>query len=163
MEMDNSIYRVPAMAPCASQDFPLGVTRLSATDWQFVVWAPRAKNVEVRITSDNSRLVPLQGDLFGYHSGRIAGLQPGARYLFRLDDRRELPDPASRFQPEGVHGPSQLVDLADFRWDDDGWTPPDLEKSVFYELHVGTFTPEGTVRCGDRTFGRVEAAGCHDH
>jgi maltooligosyltrehalose trehalohydrolase len=143
-EMDNSIYRIPAMPPCASQEFPLGVTRLSATDWQFVVWAPHAKKVEVHITSDGSHLVPLQGDLFGYHSGRIAGLEPGVRYLFRLDDRRELPDPASRFQPEGVHGPSQLVDLADFRWGDDGWTPPDLEKSVFYELHVGTFTPDGT-------------------
>jgi len=141
---DNLIYRIPAIAPCASQDFPLGATRLSATDWQFAVWAPRAKKVQVHIISDPSRLVPLQSDLFGYHAGRIAGLESGARYLFRLDDGRELPDPASRFQPDGVHGPSQLVDLVDFRWEDDGWTPPDLEKSVFYELHVGTFTQEGT-------------------
>jgi maltooligosyltrehalose trehalohydrolase len=143
-EMETSIYRLPAMDPCASQDFRLGVTRVSDTDWQFVVWAPHAKKVKVRIVSEVSRLEALQKDVFGYHSGRIGGLEPSARYLFLLDDRRELPDPASRFQPEGVHKSSQLVDLTEFRWEDDGWTAPDVEKSVFYELHVGTFTPEGT-------------------
>ena len=143
-KMETSIYRIPAMDPCSSQDFPLGVTRASDTDWQFVVWAPGAKKVEVRIVSENSQLIALQKDVFGYHSGHIGGLEPSARYLFRLDDRRELPDPASRFQPEGVHKPSQLVDLTEFRWGDAGWVAPDLEKSVFYELHVGTFTSEGT-------------------
>jgi maltooligosyltrehalose trehalohydrolase len=141
---DSSIYRIPALHPYASKDFPLGVTRVSETDWQFVVWAPHAEKVEVRIVSQDSRLEELRKDVCGYHSGRIAGLEAGDRYLFRLDGRRELPDPASRFQPDGVHKPSQLVDLAEFRWEDSGWAVPELEKSIFYELHVGTFTSAGT-------------------
>jgi maltooligosyltrehalose trehalohydrolase len=143
-QAESTIYRIPRMDTGASRDFPLGATRISGTDWQFVVWAPRAKTVEVIVTSDNARVVPLQRDSFGYHLGKLAGLKSGARYLFRLDDRRELPDPASRFQPEGVHKPSQLVDLAEFCWEDDVWAVPDLEKTIFYELHVGTFTPQGT-------------------
>jgi maltooligosyltrehalose trehalohydrolase len=143
-ETEASIYRIPGLDECASQDFPLGSTRISATEWQFVVWAPRAKKVEVWIGADRSRLVPLQRDAFGYYSGTISGVEPDARYMFRLDGSRDLPDPASRFQPEGVHGPSQLVDYTEFRWEDGDWKAPDLESSIFYELHVGTFTPEGT-------------------
>jgi maltooligosyltrehalose trehalohydrolase len=141
---DSSIYRIPAIQPHASQDFPLGVTRVSETEWQFILWAPHAEKVEVRIVSQDSRLEALQKDEVGYHFGKIGGLEPGARYLFRLDGRRELPDPASRYQPDGVHQPSQLVDVAEFRWEDDGWKVPELQESIFYELHVGTFTPEGT-------------------
>ncbi|HEY8715343.1 MAG TPA: malto-oligosyltrehalose trehalohydrolase, partial [Candidatus Acidoferrum sp.] len=67
-----------------------------------------------------------------------------ARYFYRFDDGRDRPDPASRFQPEGVHGPSQLVDLSQFPWTDRAWRGFELADGIFYELHVGTFTPEGT-------------------
>jgi maltooligosyltrehalose trehalohydrolase len=80
----------------------------------------------------------------GYHRAEIKGLKTGATYRYRLDDGRELPDPTSRFQPEGVHGPSQLVDTQAFRWSDQSWKGIALERSVIYELHVGTYTPEGT-------------------
>ena len=74
----------------------------------------------------------------------IANVAPGARYLFRLENGSDRPDPASRFQPDGVHGPSQVVNLAEFRWTDSGWKGLELDESVFYELHVGAYTPEGT-------------------
>jgi maltooligosyltrehalose trehalohydrolase len=80
----------------------------------------------------------------GYHRAVTHDVAPGERYLYRLEDGRELPDPASRFQPEGVHGPSQLVDTRDFRWTDGNWKGRPLQGSVFYELHVGTYTREGT-------------------
>lgn len=80
----------------------------------------------------------------GYHRAAVQDVSPGARYLYRLEDGREFPDPASRFQPEGVHGPSQLVDTSSFRWSDGNWKGRSLEESVFYELHVGTYTRDGT-------------------
>jgi maltooligosyltrehalose trehalohydrolase len=80
----------------------------------------------------------------GYFEADIAEATAGRKYFFRFEDGRERPDPASRFQPEGVHGPSELVNPDDFEWSDGGWKGIALEKSVFYELHVGTYTPEGT-------------------
>jgi maltooligosyltrehalose trehalohydrolase len=84
----------------------------------------------------------------GYWSGTFAGVGPGTLYRYRLDgdDEQTFPDPASRFQPAGVHGSSQVIDPSAFTWSDAGWQPPSLEQIVFYELHVGTFTPEGTFR-----------------
>jgi maltooligosyltrehalose trehalohydrolase len=81
----------------------------------------------------------------GYHQIGIPGVPPHARYVFRVDDAEEFPDPASRFQSDGVHGPSELVDLSSFPWTDQHWKAPSLSESIFYELHVGTFTPEGTL------------------
>jgi maltooligosyltrehalose trehalohydrolase len=79
----------------------------------------------------------------GYHQALVEDVEPGSLYLYRLDGQRELPDPASRSQPQGVHGPSQVVD-ASFPWEDDGWAGRPLADYVIYELHVGTFSTEGT-------------------
>jgi maltooligosyltrehalose trehalohydrolase len=86
----------------------------------------------------------MQRDALGYHSVIADHLQAGAKYFYRLSDSHERPDPASRRQPDGVHGPSELVDLRSFEWTDSNWKGVALEDSVFYELHVGTFTQEGT-------------------
>jgi maltooligosyltrehalose trehalohydrolase len=86
----------------------------------------------------------MRRDEMGYHSVAVENLQGGAKYLYRFGDSHERPDPASRRQPEGVHGPSELVDLRDFAWTDGDWKGMPLEDSVFYELHVGTFSREGT-------------------
>ncbi len=110
----------------------------------FRVWAPLLTNVAVRILSPEPRLVPMEKDTRGYWTAAVSNLQPGARYLYRLDEDKERPDPASRFQPEGVHGPSQVVDPEEFNWDDDLWKGIDLPELVLYELHIGAFTPEGT-------------------
>jgi maltooligosyltrehalose trehalohydrolase len=88
--------------------------------------------------------VPLRRDAHGYHSETVEGVPAGTRYLLRLDGGEGLPDPASRAQPEGVHGPSEVVDPRAFAWSDHDWRGLPLRELVMYELHVGTFTPEGT-------------------
>jgi maltooligosyltrehalose trehalohydrolase len=85
----------------------------------------------------------MQRDAMGYHTVMVDHLKAGAKYFYRLPGSHQRPDPASRRQPEGVHGASELVDLRDFTWTDRDWKGVPLEDSVFYELHVGTFSREG--------------------
>ena len=81
----------------------------------------------------------------GYFSGSVTGLINGGRYRFRLDGQEKLyPDPASRFQPEGPHGPSEVIEPRAFQWNDRDWRGVSPRGQVIYELHVGTFTAEGT-------------------
>jgi maltooligosyltrehalose trehalohydrolase len=119
----------------------VGAVYLENNRCRFRVWAPRADQVEVNLCG--SRLVPLEPGEHGWHEGTVEGVQPGIRYLYRLGGREERPDPASRFQPDGVHGRSMVVDRR-FDWSDQGWQGIPLENVILYELHVGTFTPEGT-------------------
>ncbi len=127
----------------AVNERPLGAVLTGESECSFQVWAPRAKKVELHITFPNERTIPMQPAERGYFYADVSDVSPGALYSYRLDDGRERPDPASRFQPQGVHGPSQVVD-DDFPWTDQHWRGLALEKYVLYELHVGTFTPEGT-------------------
>jgi maltooligosyltrehalose trehalohydrolase len=89
------------------------------------------------------RVAPLRATGDGYHQATLEDVEPGRRYLLRLDGARDRPDPASRHQPEGVHGPSEVVN-ASFPWTDAGWFGRPLREYVTYELHVGTFSSEGT-------------------
>jgi len=112
----------------------------------FGVWAGDARQVAVVILDDARQELashPLEGDHQGYFSGYVQGLTDGARYMYRLDGDKLRPDPASRYQPEGVHSPSQVVDTS-FAWSDNGWQGIPLEEMVIYEAHIGTATPEGT-------------------
>lgn len=111
---------------------------------EFVVWAPRAANLSLRILSPGDRVIPMLQAQGGYWRVVAEDVQPGAPYLYRLDDAMERPDPASHLQEKSVHGPSMVVDHRSFRWDDRGWQGIPLEKMIIYELHVGTFTPEGS-------------------
>jgi maltooligosyltrehalose trehalohydrolase len=111
---------------------------------RFTVWAPVPSLVELRLLDPQERTVPMTRDDRGYWRVEVDGLRPGTRYFFRLDGRDELPDPASHSQPDGVHGPSAVVDHAGFAWQDSDWHNPDLEEQILYELHVGSFTSEGT-------------------
>lgn len=121
----------------------VGAVRLSNGAWQFLLWAPKSKVVALHIVGRDG-LIRMEAEAHGYHSVVVNDLQPGTRYLYHLEDGREFPDPASRFQPEGVHQPSELVDTGSFRWTDQNWKGIRLEDSIFYELHVGTYTKEGT-------------------
>lgn len=109
----------------------------------FRVWAPSRGRVAVVVEGGGEHA--LSPDRDGYFVGMVAGMPAGARYRFRLDDDHTLyPDPASRRQPEGPHGPSEVVDPAAFPWTDGEWPGVRIEGQVVYELHVGTFTPEGS-------------------
>jgi maltooligosyltrehalose trehalohydrolase len=121
--------------------FPVGAELVPGRGTHFRVWAPERKSVDVVIGGNGS---PLEGEEQGYFSGVVEHAQAGTRYLLRLDGRVEFPDPASRFQPEGPHGPSQVVDSVAFGWTDTSWRGLPLEGQVIYEMHTGTFTPEGT-------------------
>jgi maltooligosyltrehalose trehalohydrolase len=112
---------------------------------RFRVWAPRVERISVRVLSgEENRLAFLRGEDRGYFSAVVDSVREGDRYLYILDDGTERPDPASGFQPEGVHGPSQVVDPRSFSWTDGAWKGRPLDEYVIYELHVGTFTGEGT-------------------
>ena len=111
---------------------------------EFFAWAPRAKRVDIRLLSPVAETLPMTRLEGGYWHLSADGIPPGTDYAYRLDDSLERPDPASFFQPQGVHGPSRIVDHASFAWSHRNWRGLPLEELVIYELHVGTFTPEGT-------------------
>ncbi len=126
----------------------------------FRVWAPAAKTVELVLENDGHRTVALEAEETGYFSGLAPGVTAGALYRFRLDGASQLlPDPASRFQPDGPHGPSQVVDASEFAWNDASWTGVRLPGQVLYELHVGTFTREGTWAAAARELPQLAADG----
>ncbi|MCC7085015.1 MAG: malto-oligosyltrehalose trehalohydrolase [Pirellulales bacterium] len=130
------------LANLTMSELPLGATYLGDGQTGFNVWAPKATSLEVVIASQQNRAVPLDR-IDGYHCTIAADVPPGTRYLFRFPDGRQWPDPASRFQPEGVHKPSAVV-ASEFAWTDSTWRGLPLAEYVLYELHVGVFTPEGT-------------------
>jgi maltooligosyltrehalose trehalohydrolase len=121
----------------------LGATYLGGTKCCFEVWAPKAERVDVHVLSHGDFVAPLKPAASGYFQGEIDGLDVGARYKYRLNAGAEFPDPASQYQPEGVHGPSQVVS-EDFPWTDQNWRGLPVEEYVLYELHIGTFTSSGT-------------------
>lgn len=121
----------------------LGVNFREDHEAEVVVWAPDAVQVALSVEG-HSGLLPLTQDEPGYWCVLTDQIKPGDLYHIVLDGERKLPDPASLAQPQGVHGPSQAVDTNRFRWNDAHWTNPALEDYLIYELHTGTFTPEGT-------------------
>jgi maltooligosyltrehalose trehalohydrolase len=108
----------------------------------FTVWAPSCERVELKLPGADGSKVPMERDQWGYWHTEIRNA-PG-RYLYLLNRDLERPDPASHHQPDGVHGASALVDHETYRWHDEGWRGVPLEDFIIYEIHVGTFTPEGT-------------------
>ena len=126
----------------------------------FRVLAPKRSRVDVLVESAPKRLVRLVREADGHHAGLADGLRAGARYWLRFDGADQLfPDPASRFQPEGPHGPSEIVDPAAFRWTDRAWRGVELRGQVVYEMHVGTFTPEGTYAAAARELEHLKDLG----
>ena len=121
----------------------LGASYLGEGRCAFVLWAPDAERVEVHLVAPADRVIPMEHGKRGYHHAIAGDIAPGALYLYRLDGDLERPDPASRHQPKGVHGPSCVTDPR-FEWSDGNWTGLALRDYILYELHVGTFTAEGT-------------------
>jgi len=110
----------------------------------FRVWSPGTRRMELLLESGSARTIALDAGEDGYFHRRLDDVAAGTRYRYLLDGRGPFPDPASRHQPEGVHGPSAVVDPRGFAWTDQAWPGIELTDVVLYELHVGTFTPAGT-------------------
>ena len=138
--------RIPPMTPPLTRRIPVGA-EVQPGGTHFRVWAPAAQKVELLLEERHGgpRVVPLDREEGGYHSTTVPGAGAGDRYRYRVNGEA-LADPASRFQPDGPFGPSEIVDPAAFRWTDRAWPGVQLEGQVVYELHIGTFTWEGTWR-----------------
>jgi maltooligosyltrehalose trehalohydrolase len=137
---------------------PIGAEIVDRKTTHFRVWAPRRRQVELALEQP-ARAIPLAHEGNGYFSA-VADVGPGALYRFRLDGADQLyPDPASRFQPEGPFGPSEVIDPDAFSWTDGDWKGCPPRGRVVYEMHVGTFTPEGTWAAALRQLPRLAQLG----
>jgi maltooligosyltrehalose trehalohydrolase len=146
----------------ARRHMPIGAELLSSGGAHFRVWAPPRQRIEVVFEPcDEAPRSPvlLSREENGYFSGMVEKAQAGWRYQFRLDDEVLAPDPASRFQPAGPAGPSELVDSSAYAWSDHAWRGIGPTGQVLYEMHVGTFTPEGTYRAAARYLPRLADLG----
>lgn len=124
----------------------LGATPIGDGRVQFRVWAPHADNVEISIEAGGFDPVRMNRDAIGYHTAVLEGIGANAKYRYILDGGESRPDPVSRFQPDGVHGPSQVIDPQSFAWNDGHWPGVSKRELVIYELHVGAFTSAGTFQ-----------------
>ena len=120
---------------------PFGAEILDDAAVRFRLWAPHAQNLAVELASKSLVMRALDDGWFELIT-REAG--PGARYQFTIDRRHKVPDPASRFQPSGVHGPSEVIPPEEFEWQQNNWHGCPWDQTILYELHLGTFSPEGT-------------------
>jgi maltooligosyltrehalose trehalohydrolase len=109
---------------------------------EFRIWAPKAKSLHLLIEG-HSKPIPMNRQNYGYWSNRLEDISPGVRYKYQINHAESYPDPASLSQPDGVHGSSEAIDLKAFEWTDDHWKGIPLMDMIQYELHPGTFTPEG--------------------
>lgn len=123
---------------------PFGAELLPAGGVRFRLWAPSQGNV--RLVIEDGATLSMDSREQGWHELVVNEARAGTRYRFELGDGLRVPDPASRFQPQDVHGPSEVVDPGAFAWSDAAWRGRPWHEAVIYELHVGTFTPEGTFR-----------------
>jgi maltooligosyltrehalose trehalohydrolase len=119
---------------------PFGATVLDGGGVRFRLWAPRARRVELELGARRLAATP---DAEGWYEWRIDDAAAGTRYRYRIDGQVSVPDPASRYQPDDVHGASMVVDPEGYHWNDDRWNGRPWEEAVLYELHIGSFTPAG--------------------
>ncbi|MBV8730820.1 MAG: malto-oligosyltrehalose trehalohydrolase, partial [Acidobacteriia bacterium] len=140
--------------------FPVGAELAVGGGVHFRVWAPCRQSVEVEFQiPDRGAVVQLQREQTGYHSGLVGEARAGDLYRFRLDGAESFPDPVSRFQPQGPHGPSEIIDPSQFAWSDQAWQGLKLEGQVIYEMHIGTFTREGTFAAASRELPELARTG----
>ncbi|MFK7770192.1 MAG: alpha-amylase family glycosyl hydrolase [Mariniblastus sp.] len=142
-----------------------GAVPVAPGETQFRVWAPQAKKLLVEFvarTGDQEDLIashPLRRNADGLFTGIIKDCPVGTLYRFKLDDKMGRPDPRSRFQPFGVHGPSQVIDLDSYEWSDKNWSGVQKRDLVIYEMHVGSFTQEGTYLAAIERLGELKQLG----
>lgn len=135
-----------------------GARPIASGGVQFRVWSPLTKEMSVKIKAPREIVVPMDSS-DGMFSAIVKEIGPGADYQYVIDGEKERPDPVSRFQPHGVHGPSQVIDPDAFKWSDAGWQGIPLADYVMYELHIGTFTSEGTFASAIEKLSHLRDAG----
>ncbi|WP_420149192.1 malto-oligosyltrehalose trehalohydrolase [Spirosoma sp.] len=136
----------------------LGVTFSDSNRADVLVWAPSPENVAIRLV-ESLETIPLQKQSLGYWHVTTTAIKPGTLYTFVLDNEMECQDPVSLALPDGMQGPSRAVDTASFHWEDQGWVSPALEDFILYEIHAGTFTPEGTFTAIEDKLDYLKALG----
>ncbi|MGQ0633339.1 MAG: malto-oligosyltrehalose trehalohydrolase [Planctomycetaceae bacterium] len=154
---------MPATSRNPERRLPIGAELRPDGRVDFRVWAPNCRQVEV-VVPEGPRGSPwsltLSSEPGGYFGGLSQPLEPGTRYGMRLDGKPRLwPDPASRFQPDGPAGLSQLINALNFQWTDQSWRGVTLHNQVVYEMHAGTFTPEGTWEAAAKQLGELARVG----
>ena len=112
---------------------------------RFRLWAPLSEAVSLKIY-DLELVIPMIAQARGWYEVEVEEARPGMRYRFVLENGQEVPDPASRYQPEDIDGPSEIIDPRAYAWQDGGWRGRPWEEAIIYEVHIGTFTPAGTFR-----------------
>jgi len=142
------------------RQYPIGAELQPNGGTHFRVWSPRSKGVEVLLEAGPGApaAVQLKMQESGYFAGLVSQAALGTRYRFRLDGAGCFPDPASRYQPDGPSGASQVMDASSFAWSDSGWQGVGLKGQVVYEIHIGTFTKEGTWQAARKEL--AELADC---
>ena len=123
---------------------PVGAFVTGPSQVTFRTWAPWVKTIAVEILGNDSEILPMQPQPLGFWETTVSNIGVGTRYQYVLHEKLTRPDPASRFQPEGVHGPSEVIDPLAFSWTDQEWKGLPLANYIIYELHPGTFTQSGT-------------------
>ena len=143
-----------------ARDWRLGLgAEICAEGVRFRVWAPKRRRVEVLFENLNGLIISLAPEPCGYFSGVVPQAAPGALYRYCLDGEGNFPDPCSRFQPQGPHGPSMVVDPNAYKWHDVHWLGIGMAGQVIYELHVGTFTSQGTLDAAIRELNELKQLG----
>ena len=158
---ESAAERPPRRQPAVASRRALIGAEPTADGTHFRVWAPAHQVLDVVLLEPSAgdvadaliverrQTIPLEAEPGGYFSSFVPGAEPGDLYFFGLEDESLSPDPASRFQPVGPFGPSEIVDPSTFTWTDERWAGLARHEHVIYELHVGTFTPEGTWRAAE--------------
>ncbi|WP_420149296.1 alpha-amylase family glycosyl hydrolase, partial [Spirosoma sp.] len=135
----------------------LGVTFPAENEANVVLWGPLLEHVAITIDG-RAKTLPLKRKELGYWHLKTDQINPGDRYTF-IADGQQRPDPASLSQPQGIDGPSEAINTALFQWDDQEWHNPDLEEYLIYELHTGTFTPDGTFTAIEEKLDHLKVLG----
>ena len=149
------------MATKPARRYPVGAEILPGGGAHFRVWASNARTVDVVLESGPGApaTIPMKRLQTGYFEAMVAQATAGSRYRFRLDAGGSFPDPCSRYQPDGPHGPSQIVDPSTFPWRDSQWPGVNIKGQVIYEMHIGTFTKDGTWAAAQRELSELASCG----
>lgn len=140
-------------------EMPFGAQCRDNGTVRFRLWAPNASTVSLRLAVSPGQDMPMSRVDDGWHEVVTRLAKPGTPYQFLIEGKQAVPDPASRFQPAGVHGQSEVIDPSAYEWQDENWRGRPWEEAVIYELHIGAFTPEGTYKAAEQKLDYLAALG----